>query len=252
MPRQKNTQKWFRYFEDIVFKTLVFIVNFFITLGEGTKLIALLPFKILAIVFNHLKYLFKKSAILLKETLKNIFQQLDKLIVSLYKRKIKFNFKNKTKLPRFKLTLPKFKFDFVKSKRIEKLKLIHWRSFFIGIFVSFLIYSTYNAYLFVKELPSPKNIGKTNYSLSTHIFDRHDKLLYNIYRDENRTPVEIEDLDSFVYESVIAIEDKDFFNHKGVSPVGGVFRAIKENLTTDNLQGGSTITQQLVKSALLT
>ncbi len=84
------------------------------------------------------------------------------------------------------------------------------------------------------------------------MYDRNGKLLYVFYRDQNRTPIAIRDLQPYVYQAAIAIEDKDFFKHKGVSLVGGIFRAFLENIKSDNIQGGSTITQQLVKSALLT
>ncbi len=113
-------------------------------------------------------------------------------------------------------------------------------------------YGIYQGYLFFSYLPSPANIGKVNYSLTSHMYDRNGKLLYVFYRDQNRTPIAIRDLQPYVYQAAIAIEDKDFFKHKGVSLVGGIFRAFLENIKSDNIQGGSTITQQLVKSALLT
>jgi len=107
------------------------------------------------------------------------------------------------------------------------------------------------AYIFVKELPSPREIGKSNYSLSTHLFDRKGKLLYEIYREQNRTPVKLDQLPVFITQATIAIEDKDFYRHKGIAVTGGIFRAAKEIIINNSLQGGSTITQQLVKTALL-
>jgi len=107
------------------------------------------------------------------------------------------------------------------------------------------------AYIFVKELPSPREIGKSNYSLSTHLFDRKGKLLYEIYREQNRTPVKLDQLPVFITQATIAIEDKDFYLHKGVAVSGGILRAAKEIIFNNSLQGGSTITQQLVKTALL-
>ncbi|PIP64794.1 penicillin-binding protein, partial [Candidatus Roizmanbacteria bacterium CG22_combo_CG10-13_8_21_14_all_33_16] len=102
-----------------------------------------------------------------------------------------------------------------------------------------------------KELPSPREIGKSNYSLSTHLFDRKGKLLYEIYREQNRTPVKLDQLPVFITQATIAIEDKDFYLHKGVAVSGGILRAAKEIIFNNSLQGGSTITQQLVKTALL-
>ncbi len=102
------------------------------------------------------------------------------------------------------------------------------------------------------ELPSPTDIGKLNYPLSTHMYDRNGKLLYEIYKDQNRTMVQLKDLPKYIYQATIAIEDKDFYSHSGVSLLGGILRAAKETFMKKGLQGGSTITQQLVKSALLT
>jgi len=76
--------------------------------------------------------------------------------------------------------------------------------------------------------------------------------LYEIYREQNRTPVKLTSLPAYTYQASIAIEDKDFFRHNGVSPIGGIGRALKDTLINKQLQGGSTITQQLVKAALLT
>lgn len=82
--------------------------------------------------------------------------------------------------------------------------------------------------------------------------DRNGNLLYNIYTEENRIVVPIDQIPIYLQKATIAIEDKDFYKHKGVDPVGGIFRAAKEIVINQNLQGGSTITQQLIRSALLT
>lgn len=123
---------------------------------------------------------------------------------------------------------------------------------FLGSFLTLLVLFIYQSYLFAKSLPSPYSIGKVNYPLSTHIYDRKGKLLYEVYREQNRTPVELDQLPKYVEEATIAIEDKDFYKHKGVSLFSGVLRATKEIILNNKLQGGSTITQQLVKTALLT
>ncbi|MEX1052425.1 MAG: transglycosylase domain-containing protein, partial [Patescibacteria group bacterium] len=120
----------------------------------------------------------------------------------------------------------------------------------IGISSAFLIFIYF--YIFYK-LPTPYSLK--NYNIvpyASHILDRNGELLYKIFKDEKRTSVEVDKLPDHIVQATIATEDKDFLKHRGISIFGGVFRAIKENITTDNLQGGSTITQQLVKSALLT
>ena len=128
------------------------------------------------------------------------------------------------------------------SKRIYFL-LVALPILFICIFIYLYIFH---------DLPSPNSLKDYKViPLSTHILDRNGKLLYEIFRDEKRTPVKIKDLPQHVKQATIAIEDKDFYKHGGVSVVGGMLRAAKDTLLKQRVQGGSTITQQLVKGALL-
>lgn len=116
----------------------------------------------------------------------------------------------------------------------------------IGIFIG--IY-----YFIFRDLPAASSLKNLNsIPFSTHMYDRNGKMLYEIYRDENRTPVKLKDLKPYIYQASVSIEDKDFYTHKGISLTSGVLRAIKELVLRQSLQGGSTITQQLVKNALLT
>lgn len=126
------------------------------------------------------------------------------------------------------------------------------KAFLFGIILCVVGYFLYTSYIFVVQLPSPTDIGRLNYPLSTHMYDRNGKLLYEIYKDQNRTNTKLSQLPKYVYQATIAIEDKDFYTHDGVSLVGGILRAAKDTVLQRGLQGGSTITQQLVKSALLT
>lgn len=107
-------------------------------------------------------------------------------------------------------------------------------------------------FLFLKDLPSPANLGKANsYPISTKILDRNGKLLYEIYDDQNRTPIKLDELPDYLKEATLAIEDKNFYTHHGFD-TGGLLRAAWKTITGQRLEGGSTITQQLVKVALLT
>ena len=137
-------------------------------------------------------------------------------------------------------------FRFISSLFSPELK-----AFILGIAVCVIGFFLFTSYRFVVELPSPTDIGRLNYPLSTHIYDRNGKLLYEIYKDQNRTSTKLSELPKYVYQATIAIEDKNFYSHDGVSFVGGILRAARDTLLKKGLQGGSTITQQLVKSALL-
>ncbi|KXK09041.1 MAG: Penicillin-binding protein 2D [Microgenomates bacterium OLB22] len=123
--------------------------------------------------------------------------------------------------------------------------------FFLGIVFCMTFLGIVWLYQAVSDLPNPHLIGSVNYSVSTQIFDRDGTLIYEIAGDQNRTPVSLKVVPEHLVEATIAVEDKDFLRHNGISLFGGIFRAIKDSLFTGHLQGGSTITQQLIKTSLL-
>lgn len=102
-----------------------------------------------------------------------------------------------------------------------------------------------------RSLPSPTKLTERDQELSTKILDRNGKLLYDIYGNQNRALVELKDLPKYVPQASIAIEDQNFYKHGGFSPVGFI-RGFVKTVFFGDTQGGSTITQQLVKKALLT
>lgn len=116
----------------------------------------------------------------------------------------------------------------------------------VGGFVLFFLF-------ILKDLPSPEKLNQPGtIAYSSHIYSRDNKLLYEIFHDQNRTPITLNNLPNHVKWATIAIEDKDFYKHQGISVFGGMLRALRDTVLGKKLQGGSTITQQLVKSALLT
>lgn len=106
----------------------------------------------------------------------------------------------------------------------------------------------------LKDLPSPEELtsGNQRFNVATQIFDRQGNKLYDLFADERRAPVQLKDLPAYVAQASIAIEDKKFYQHHGFDPIG-IIRAFYVNKTRGGLaQGGSTITQQLMKKAFLT
>lgn len=101
------------------------------------------------------------------------------------------------------------------------------------------------------DLPTPQYLRDHPPAASTKIYDRHGRLLYTIFRDENRTIVPLDSVSPYLVQATLAIEDDQFYEHAGVS-FRGMTRALWNNLQGETLQGGSTITQQLVKNTLLT
>ncbi|MGB6838981.1 MAG: transglycosylase domain-containing protein [Microgenomates group bacterium] len=143
--------------------------------------------------------------------------------------------------------------DKKKVKLFEKIKEFFKESFkdersrkrFIFISVIAIIF----LWLFW-GIPLPTNLSSEQYPVSTKLFDRNGKLIYEIYAEKRRTPIKLEELPEHLKEATIAIEDKDFYKHYGFSPTG-IVRAAYNIVFKRKLQGGSTLTQQLVKNTLL-
>ncbi|MEK7524990.1 MAG: transglycosylase domain-containing protein [Patescibacteria group bacterium] len=116
-----------------------------------------------------------------------------------------------------------------------------------------ILISTFSYYFYVQifaGLPSPRTLTSRSQKLTTQILDRNGQLLFKIYQDENRTPIKLSSLPPYVKEAFLAIEDNGFYQHSGFSVIS-LLRATYHNLAKQKTEGGSTITQQLVKNALL-
>ena len=101
----------------------------------------------------------------------------------------------------------------------------------------------------LRDLPDVNEIYNPP-KLSTTILDRNGVVLYKFYDNENRSWVPISKVPTYLIQATIAIEDKDFYKHHGIS-LKGIANAIIFNFKKeegDKLRGGSTITQQLVKN----
>lgn len=114
-----------------------------------------------------------------------------------------------------------------------------------GLFVVFL--------WFAKDLPSPGKINSRIGSQNTEFYDRENKVkIYEVHGDKNRKVIEFNEMSDSIKKATVAIEDKDFYKH-GAFSVLGIGRAFTGVLINDRSKGGgSTITQQYVKNALLT
>lgn len=108
-------------------------------------------------------------------------------------------------------------------------------------------------YIISIESPNLKNFNERKIIQSTKIYDRAGKtLLYDVHGEEKRTIIPFEDIPRHIKNATIALEDDSFYNHFGFRPVS-FLRALITNLLSGSWeQGGSTITQQLVKNTILT
>ncbi|MFZ3301666.1 MAG: transglycosylase domain-containing protein [Microgenomates group bacterium] len=115
--------------------------------------------------------------------------------------------------------------------------------------VFFAVLISFSLWLFW-GIPLPTKLSSPDIPVSTKLFDRNGNLIYEIYADTRRSPVELESLPDYIKNATIAIEDKDFYKHYGFS-FTGIARAAWKIVTRGKIEGGSTLTQQLVKNALL-
>jgi 1A family penicillin-binding protein len=105
---------------------------------------------------------------------------------------------------------------------------------------------------YAKDLPTPNKINSRISAQSTQIFDRNGKLLYEVHGDKNRILADWNEVPDNLKNATVAIEDKNFYKHGGFS-LSGIARAFTGIISGDSSKGGgSTITQQFVKNALLT
>jgi 1A family penicillin-binding protein len=120
---------------------------------------------------------------------------------------------------------------------------------FGGLVVALLFIGILFAW-YARDLPRPDHVQRTD-GLSTVILDRNGETLYDIYQNQNRLPVKFEDIPEYLKKGTIAVEDKEFYSHQGFS-MAGIMRGMVACVLLRRCQGGSTLTQQLVKNVLLT
>ena len=224
---------------------ILFIPRIFIAIGDAVRFL-------LSLVFHVLWSAITTVCLVIRDSMKTIH--------TLKKKKIRFptiTFPTITfpairfpKIPKRKKKLKPLPSHAIilkiKPARFEKIK-----SFLTGVCVTALFFFLpFNAYQWLKALPNPQLLTRRDLEVTTKIFDRNGSLLYEIYTDQNRTPMSITQIPKLMQEATIAIEDKNFYQHPGFS-ITGIIRATRETIFNNQVQGGSTITQQLIKSALL-
>jgi penicillin-binding protein 1C len=167
----------------------------------------------------------------------------------LFSKKIKRKFrpKKKEKLAKRK-EIKEAVITFFPPPRHYNLKLKYFVVGFLFCVVFLLI--PFSIYAFLTSLPNPKLLTEREFPQTTKIFDRNGTLLYQIYANENRTLVPLNSIPKNLINATIAIEDKDFYSNPGFD-INGIIRAAVADFSGKPIQGGSTITQQLIKSTLL-
>src|SRR3990167_6307419 len=136
----------------------------------------------------------------------------------------------------------------IRPRKVLKLALTLSVWFFV---IGVIIFLTYFIYL-QRTIPDAESIAVRKVTESTKIYDKTGEvLLYDIHGEEKRTIIPWDQIPESIKKATLASEDADFYNHRGLD-LKGIIRALfKDVRDLDLSQGGSTITQQLVKKGLL-
>jgi len=146
------------------------------------------------------------------------------------------------------LQIKQFSRNYRVRSKADLIRLLAVLGFF-GI-LGFSLLGTILFAWYAKDLPRPDKVVRRE-GFSTKIYDREGELLYDVFTDQRRTPIEIDQVPEYLKQATVAIEDKNFYKHQGFDPTGWI-RAGFNIVFRGTLQGGSTLTQQLVKNVLLT
>ncbi|MFH1705607.1 MAG: transglycosylase domain-containing protein [Patescibacteria group bacterium] len=187
-------------------------------------------------------YFLRVLAGLIFLVIKQFILKLREIVVEARKKRVEATETKRARTVRIKKSAKK------RSLSIEKKRKIAFGLTFLGI-ILMITGAIINLF---KDLPSPDRLIEKDPPLTTKIYDRSKILLYKIYREQNRSLVPLEKIPPYMIQATLAIEDKNFYNHNGLS-WKGILRAIRHNLFYPEKPqiGGSTITQQLVKNSLL-
>jgi len=144
------------------------------------------------------------------------------------------------------------KIFFLQVLQIESLEYKMFKKLIILIILSGLGVLIWLVVLYSQIRFDINKVINYNPPLTTRFYDRNDKLIANVFKNENRLYVEYKDIPPLIIESLVAIEDTQFFEHNGIN-FDAIIRAIIKDLKYMKfVEGASTITQQLVKTIVLT
>lgn len=142
------------------------------------------------------------------------------------------------------------------KKSLVFLKKQGWKKIVLACLLAFFIFAGAVAiWVATFKMPDLDNFAERKVVQSTKIFDRTGRvILFDVHGEVTRTVVTLDKISDHAEKAAVAIEDSNFYHHNGIE-IKAIFRAIFTNLMEGRLlsgQGGSTITQQVIKNALLT
>ena len=143
-----------------------------------------------------------------------------------------------------------------KLKRLKKLKIkkhLLKNGLMVVTALGLIMVGILIVWISTLKLPDFKSFTERKIESSTKIYDRTGKIvLFDVHQNIKRTVIPYEDMGINIKNATVAIEDAEFYQHKGIRITSIIRATIWAKLTGRKVQGGSTITQQLIKNTLLT
>jgi len=139
-------------------------------------------------------------------------------------------------------------------KKNKKKRIIFWVLAVLLLGFVLMAFSGLGLFIYyAKDLPRPEKFAERAFIESTKIYDRTgETVLYELYGEEKREIISLNDMPEHLKQAVLSTEDARFYSHHGID-FWGILRAIKINLDIGKATyGGSTISQQLIRSTFLT
>ena len=146
------------------------------------------------------------------------------------------------------------------TKRAIKRRWKWWKglsrkkkiAYTVGPILAFLIIVPIATYLyFIRDIDNQERLMNRN-NTGVELVDIHGKKIYSFGRSQHQKLVKLDGISDNIEKALVASEDKDFYEHNGIS-VGGTLNAVWQNIRPGGINnGGSTLTQQLAKNTLLT
>jgi len=134
-----------------------------------------------------------------------------------------------------------------KKGKFKKIFLLTFLSIILSWIIISLVWIRINV---TSQLPDVSSIQNMIFSEATLIQDRHGETLYKIFQ-ENRDYVEYDKISPILVDALVSIEDKNYWEHNGLDAIGLLKVAIHNFSHPNDMRGGSTISQQLLKNLLL-
>jgi penicillin-binding protein 1A len=123
-----------------------------------------------------------------------------------------------------------------------------FRLYFLGAFVLFIAFLVWYYFYVVSGLPSLEELENPRPELATKVYSIDGEVLGTFFLTKNRSYVNYDQIPPYVFEALIATEDKDFYKHWGVTPWRFIRAMVKNILAFRLREGASTITQQLSRN----